>query len=332
MAVSDYTPQYSGQQRGQPYLWQNPETGEVEYREGDLIDVGPGTEHSSIGHLIAKYGPMYGAPIGAAGLDALAGPVGGAVGGSSGAGSSTGSVAGYSPGLPTGPVPGLMPSVTPYTGVAPGMATAPIATATAAPAVAPTTAASEGFVGPTLEQLAAGGGAAAGGFGGFMDRWGPLIDIGAQVGGGIWQNQRSNKASKEALAQQQAATNAAMAENRAAFGPYMQMGGNAANALNYLSGFGTLNSVGGGAMPASATMPAPQSETPQLDQVMPGEGSIFRRILDRSEQQKRQEVARSQAPSLSQSSYVRLRDDDGQEMSVAPDIAEALIQRGARRV
>ncbi len=84
---------YGGQQRGNPYLWQNPETGEVEYREGDMQEVSPQTAHahSPIGQAFAasptNIGTYAAMAFGGLGAANSLGAFGGAVpGANSGAG------------------------------------------------------------------------------------------------------------------------------------------------------------------------------------------------------------------------------------------------------
>jgi hypothetical protein len=164
------------------------------------------------------------------------------------------------------------------------------------------------------------------------DRWGPLIETGVGLGLGAWQNQRANSASDEALRIQQQATDRAMAENKAAFAPYMNTGSQASNTLAALSGFSPLPSSSATApMPAEVLGGEPRSSD---NQTVTGEAQPRRSLASLLEHPGGVLAAVRQAGAQQQtaSGYVRMRDDDGEEMNVPPNRVQELERLGAVRL
>jgi hypothetical protein len=163
---------YGGQQRDNPGYRYNPQTGEIEYSEGDMIEVSPESEHGSVGMELLQGLPYFAAPFGAMGLEALAGPIGGSI-----AGSAMGSVPGYT----------AAPTVAGSTATAGGG----LGSATFGGGLAPLASSAAPAAG-----AAGGAGAAATGFGMNLPTLTGLTNIGAGVFGAINQH-NANQDSQE---------------------------------------------------------------------------------------------------------------------------------------
>lgn len=314
MAVSDHVGRYGGTQTGPARLVVDPETGEQQVVY-DEVEVSPNSRHTPWTTIIRQQAPRFAVPFIAAGGDMLMNPVTNLA-----SGAATGSVPGAT-GLPTG----LAPAPSAFTPAT--MAGAPTAApaALAAPTAAPL--ASQALPPSATPPFVPPGGQPS------SIPWGAIIPGAIEAGVGLWTANRASNAAQQAAQTQTQAGERAMALNREALGPYMNMGGQAANTLAGLSGF----------TPMPATAPGPQMGGSSLGTIgprsRPPDAPIIGRAKPRGDTNESRMLGRTlselrpvAAQAQTQSGYVRLQDDTGQEMSVPAALAPELVRRGARRV
>ncbi len=273
---------------------------------------------------------MLAGPAIATGIGALVGGAAGAGAGGAGATLPISSAATLPGALAPGTAVGLGSAPAIGAGIGAGAAGAgaalPMGSASTLPgALAPGTTASLG------SAPAAGVGAASTGAkvaGSLKDM---AIKEGIGLGTGALQSYFASKAADKGVAQQQAATDQALAANERALGGYMNRGNVAGDTLQGLMGLGPLPGQPGfgGGMSPQATAQASQAQMPMAPTgsrprgVLPDEGQAVPRV--------QVEGTAGMAQAQTQSSYVPMRAPNGRMVNVPPDrVSEALQNGGVR--
>lgn len=156
-----------------------------------------------------------------------------------------------------------------------------------------------------------------------------LFSLGADAAKTFFSGRASSQANKEL----QKGGDAAIATYKEAFDPYMKLGANAANAQNYLMGFGPLGAFGGGQVPVSPNAP-PQTTGRTAPEGAPSLGNAIPRTSAMVDPQGMGSLGAfgRRAAQQSQSSFIKMRAPDGEVGDVHPSQLQAALAAGAQEL